>query len=207
MPVTEETTLNPESPYGWSKLMTEVILRHTADASRLRYGVLRYCNVAGADPQGRTGQSTKGATQLIKVACEAALGRKSKYSAWITLPETEPAFATTSMSPILWLLICRHSTICAAVGTQMCFTWKRGPTLQLHYHRAEHWVIVHGTAEVTIDNEVKIYHENEAAYLPIGCVHRMRNPGKTDRKLIEVQVGSYTGEDDIIRFEDVYARS
>ena len=80
-------------------------------------------------------------------------------------------------------------------------------SLQRHYHRAEHWVIVHGTAEVTIDNEVKIYHENEAAYLPIGCVHRMRNPGKIDLKLIEVQVGSYTGEDDIVRFEDVYARS
>jgi mannose-1-phosphate guanylyltransferase/mannose-6-phosphate isomerase len=60
---------------------------------------------------------------------------------------------------------------------------------------------------VTIDNEVKIYHENEAAYLPIGCVHRMRNPGKIDLKLIEVQVGSYTGEDDIVRFEDVYARN
>jgi mannose-1-phosphate guanylyltransferase/mannose-6-phosphate isomerase len=115
----------------------------------------------------------------------------------------------------------------------MCFTWKRGPwgwyqridigprfqvkhicvkpngtlSLQRHYHRAEHWVIVHGTAEVTIDNEVKIYHENEAAYLPIGCVHRMRNPGKIDLKLIEVQVGSYTGEDDIVRFEDVYARN
>jgi mannose-1-phosphate guanylyltransferase/mannose-6-phosphate isomerase len=80
-------------------------------------------------------------------------------------------------------------------------------SLQRHYHRAEHWVIVHGTAEVTIDDEVKIYHENEAAYLPIGCVHRMRNPGKIDLKLIEVQVGSYTGEDDIVRFEDVYARS
>jgi len=78
MPVTEQTTLNPESPYGWSKLMTEVMLRHTADASRLRYGVLRYFNVAGADPQGRTGQSTKGATHLIKVACEAALGKREK---------------------------------------------------------------------------------------------------------------------------------
>ena len=78
MPVTEETTLNPESPYGWSKLMTEVMLRHTAAASTLRYGVLRYFNVAGADPQGRTGQSTKGATHLIKVACEAALGKREK---------------------------------------------------------------------------------------------------------------------------------
>ncbi|MEX6506221.1 mannose-1-phosphate guanylyltransferase/mannose-6-phosphate isomerase [Jiella sp. M17.18] len=80
-------------------------------------------------------------------------------------------------------------------------------SLQRHHHRAEHWVVVHGTAEVTIDDTVKFYHENEAAYLPIGCVHRLHNPGKIDLKLIEVQVGSYTGEDDIVRIEDVYARS
>ncbi|MCO6391648.1 mannose-1-phosphate guanylyltransferase/mannose-6-phosphate isomerase [Aliihoeflea aestuarii] len=79
-------------------------------------------------------------------------------------------------------------------------------SLQKHHHRAEHWVVVHGTAEVTIDGVVKHYHENEAAYLPIGCVHRMRNPGKIDLKIIEVQVGSYTGEDDIVRIEDIYAR-
>ncbi|MEX6509201.1 mannose-1-phosphate guanylyltransferase/mannose-6-phosphate isomerase [Jiella sp. M17.18] len=80
-------------------------------------------------------------------------------------------------------------------------------SLQRHYHRAEHWVVVQGTAEVTIDATVKVYHENEAAYLPIGCVHRLHNPGKIDLKLIEVQVGSYTGEDDIVRLEDDYARS
>lgn len=79
-------------------------------------------------------------------------------------------------------------------------------SLQMHHHRAEHWVVVHGTAEVTIDGAVKTYHENEAAYLPIGCVHRMHNPGKIDLKIIEVQVGSYTGEDDIVRIEDIYAR-
>ncbi|SKA32852.1 mannose-1-phosphate guanylyltransferase / mannose-6-phosphate isomerase [Consotaella salsifontis] len=79
-------------------------------------------------------------------------------------------------------------------------------SLQRHHHRAEHWVVVCGTAEVTIDDTVKLYHENEAAYLPIGCIHRLRNPGKIDLKLIEVQVGSYTGEDDIVRIEDVYAR-
>ena len=80
-------------------------------------------------------------------------------------------------------------------------------SLQRHHHRAEHWVVVHGTAEVTIDDRVKFYHENEAAYLPIGCVHRLHNPGKIDLKLIEVQVGSYTGEDDIVRIEDVYKRA
>ena len=80
-------------------------------------------------------------------------------------------------------------------------------SLQRHHHRAEHWVVVHGTAEVTIDDKVRLFHENEAAYLPIGCVHRLRNPGKIPLRLIEVQVGSYTGEDDIVRLEDVYARS
>ena len=80
-------------------------------------------------------------------------------------------------------------------------------SLQRHHHRAEHWIVVHGTAEVTIDGTVSFYHENEAAYLPIGCIHRLHNPGKIDLKLIEVQVGSYTGEDDIVRIEDVYART
>ena len=79
-------------------------------------------------------------------------------------------------------------------------------SLQKHFHRAEHWVVVRGTAEVTIDDQVILRHENEAAYLPIGSVHRLANPGKIDLELIEVQVGSYTGEDDIVRFEDVYGR-
>lgn len=79
-------------------------------------------------------------------------------------------------------------------------------SLQKHFHRAEHWVVVRGTAEVTIDGEVVLRHENEAAYLPIGSVHRLANPGKIDLEMIEVQVGSYTGEDDIIRFEDAYGR-
>jgi mannose-1-phosphate guanylyltransferase / mannose-6-phosphate isomerase len=79
-------------------------------------------------------------------------------------------------------------------------------SLQKHYHRAEHWVVVRGAAEVTVDDTVSLVHENEAIYLPIGCVHRLTNPGKIPLELIEVQVGSYTGEDDIIRIEDVYGR-
>ena len=79
-------------------------------------------------------------------------------------------------------------------------------SLQKHFHRAEHWVVVRGTAEVTVDDQVILRHENEAAYLPIGSVHRLANPGKINLELIEVQVGSYTGEDDIVRFEDVYGR-
>ena len=76
IPVPEDVPLLPVSPYGSSKLMTEIMLRDTAAAHDFRYAALRYFNVAGADPQGRTGQSTKGATHLIKVACEALLGRR-----------------------------------------------------------------------------------------------------------------------------------
>ena len=79
-------------------------------------------------------------------------------------------------------------------------------SLQKHFHRAEHWVVVHGTAEVTRDAETHVVRENESIYLPLGCVHRMKNPGKIPLHLIEVQVGSYTGEDDIERIEDVYSR-
>ncbi|KQP10183.1 MAG: mannose-1-phosphate guanylyltransferase/mannose-6-phosphate isomerase [Methylobacterium sp.] len=79
-------------------------------------------------------------------------------------------------------------------------------SLQKHYHRAEHWVVVKGTAEVTVDERVVLVHENEAVYLPIGSMHRLANPGRIPLELIEVQVGSYTGEDDIIRVEDIYGR-
>jgi mannose-1-phosphate guanylyltransferase/mannose-6-phosphate isomerase len=80
-------------------------------------------------------------------------------------------------------------------------------SLQKHFHRAEHWVVVRGTAEVTRNEDVIIVHENESIYLPIGCVHRMANPGKIPLEIIEVQVGSYLGEDDIIRIEDIYRRA
>lgn len=79
-------------------------------------------------------------------------------------------------------------------------------SLQKHYHRAEHWVVVRGTAEVTRNDETIIVHETESIYLPIGCLHRMANPGKIPLELIEVQVGSYLGEDDIVRLHDVYKR-
>ncbi|MFG1480416.1 mannose-1-phosphate guanylyltransferase/mannose-6-phosphate isomerase [Xanthobacter sp. V4C-4] len=79
-------------------------------------------------------------------------------------------------------------------------------SLQKHFHRAEHWVVVSGTAEVTLNGVVSHIHENESIYLPIGCTHRLHNPGRIDLELIEVQVGSYTGEDDIVRIEDEYAR-
>jgi mannose-1-phosphate guanylyltransferase/mannose-1-phosphate guanylyltransferase/mannose-6-phosphate isomerase len=79
-------------------------------------------------------------------------------------------------------------------------------SLQSHHHRAEHWIVVEGTAKVTIDDGVKLITENQSVYIPLGAVHRMENPGKLPLTLIEVQTGSYLGEDDIIRYEDVYAR-
>ena len=79
-------------------------------------------------------------------------------------------------------------------------------SLQSHHHRAEHWIVVEGTARVTINDEVHLVTENQSVYIPLGAVHRMENPGKLPMVLIEVQTGSYLGEDDIIRFDDVYAR-
>ena len=79
-------------------------------------------------------------------------------------------------------------------------------SLQSHNHRSEHWIVVEGTAKVTIDNDLKTVTENQSVYIPLGAVHRMENPGKLPLTLIEVQTGSYFGEDDIIRYDDVYAR-
>lgn len=79
-------------------------------------------------------------------------------------------------------------------------------SLQSHHHRSEHWIVVAGTAKVTIDDEVKLVCENQSVYIPLGAVHRMENPGKLPLTLIEVQTGGYFGEDDITRYDDVYAR-
>jgi mannose-1-phosphate guanylyltransferase/mannose-6-phosphate isomerase len=79
-------------------------------------------------------------------------------------------------------------------------------SLQRHHHRAEHWVVVKGTAEVTRDNEVVLLRENESIYLPLGCVHRLANPGKIPVEIIEVQTGAYLEEDDIVRIEDDFGR-
>src|SRR3979411_2501117 len=80
-------------------------------------------------------------------------------------------------------------------------------SLQKHHHRSEHWIVVRGTARVTVNELVKTVHENESIYIPIGAVHRLENPGKIQLELIEVQTGSYFGEDDIIRIEDDYQRT
>ncbi len=79
-------------------------------------------------------------------------------------------------------------------------------SLQNHVHRSEHWIVVEGTARVTVDGAVRLVTENESVYVPLGSVHRMENPGKVPMVLIEVQTGSYIGEDDIFRYEDRYAR-
>jgi mannose-1-phosphate guanylyltransferase/mannose-6-phosphate isomerase len=79
-------------------------------------------------------------------------------------------------------------------------------SLQSHHHRAEHWIVVAGTAKVTINDNVSLVSENQSAYIPLGSIHRLENPGKLPLTMIEVQTGSYLGEDDIIRYEDVYSR-
>jgi mannose-1-phosphate guanylyltransferase/mannose-6-phosphate isomerase len=80
-------------------------------------------------------------------------------------------------------------------------------SLQKHHHRAEHWVVVSGTASVTCGDAVMLLTENQSTYIPLGTVHRLENPGKVDLHIIEVQSGAYLGEDDIVRFEDIYKRN
>ena len=80
-------------------------------------------------------------------------------------------------------------------------------SLQKHHHRAEHWIVVSGTAEVTVGDKVILLTENQSTYIPLGQTHRLANPGKLPLEIIEVQSGSYLGEDDIVRFEDTYGRA
>jgi mannose-1-phosphate guanylyltransferase/mannose-6-phosphate isomerase len=79
-------------------------------------------------------------------------------------------------------------------------------SLQMHHHRAEHWIVVRGTARVTKGDEVFLLSENQSTYIPLGVTHRLENPGQVDLEMIEVQSGAYLGEDDIVRFEDLYGR-
>ena len=79
-------------------------------------------------------------------------------------------------------------------------------SLQMHHHRAEHWIVVSGTAKVTRGEETLLLTENQSTYIPLGTQHRLENPGRIPLEIIEVQSGSYLGEDDIQRFEDIYNR-
>jgi mannose-1-phosphate guanylyltransferase len=79
-------------------------------------------------------------------------------------------------------------------------------SLQMHHHRSEHWVVVSGTGKVTIDDTVVLLAPNESTYVPVGAKHRLENPGRVPLTLIEVQCGDYVGEDDIVRFDDIYGR-
>jgi len=80
-------------------------------------------------------------------------------------------------------------------------------SLQMHHHRAEHWVVVRGTARVTCGDETRLLGEDQSTYIPLGTAHRLENPGVIPLELIEVQTGSYLGEDDIVRFDDQYGRN
>ena len=79
-------------------------------------------------------------------------------------------------------------------------------SLQMHHHRAEHWIVVSGTARITCDDRVFLLSENESTYIPVGARHRIGNPGRVPLHIVEVQSGAYLGEDDIVRFEDNYGR-
>lgn len=80
-------------------------------------------------------------------------------------------------------------------------------SLQLHHHRAEHWVVVSGTARVTVGDSIVLLHEDQSTYIPLGVIHRLENPGKIPLEMVEIQSGSYLGEDDIVRLEDTYGRA
>ena len=80
-------------------------------------------------------------------------------------------------------------------------------SLQKHFHRAEHWVVVEGTAKVEVGDKERLIYENESTYIPYGCLHRLSNPGKMPLRIVEVQSGSYLEEDDIQRFDDDYGRT
>ncbi|MFV2037992.1 MAG: cupin domain-containing protein, partial [Paracoccaceae bacterium] len=103
-----------------------------------------------------------------------------------------------------------YETLCLSAGFQVKRIMVRPGgvlSLQSHEHRAEHWVVVVGTARVTVEGEVRLVDQNQSVYIPIGAVHRLENPGEKAMYLIEVQTGAYLGEDDITRYEDVYDRS
>ena len=80
-------------------------------------------------------------------------------------------------------------------------------SLQMHHHRSEHWIVVSGTARVTCDERTFLVSDNQSTYIPIGARHRLVNPGVVNRVMIEVQCGDYLGEDDIVRFSDIYGRT
>jgi mannose-1-phosphate guanylyltransferase/mannose-6-phosphate isomerase len=137
----------------------------------------------------------KGDTQRVREAVESLKARKVKQAT---------AF-NRDHRPWGWFE-------CLAVGPR--FQVKRivvrpgaALSLQSHRHRAEHWVVVEGTARVTVDGHVRMLTENESTYIGKGAIHRLENPGESPMILIEVQTGSYLGEDDIIRHADAYARA
>ena len=89
---------------------------------------------------------------------------------------------------------------------KICINPGQSLSLQMHYHRSEHWTVISGTGKLTLDDKTVIFKENESTYIPIGTKHRLSNPGKLPLLIIEVQNGKYLGEDDIVRFTDIYGR-
>lgn len=195
-----------------SEVLPRSSLGYSADPTVYRLGCLRRIASAQAeDPDA--GDMTLDTTRLLAIPVLL-----------IPSPETNVKLTTTSDLVVLQDLLASAHVGAAEVfrpwgsyRTTDCgdgFQTKRiivNPgarlSLQKHRHRSEHWVVVSGTAEVTVGSEVRLLGENEFAYIPAGTVHRLGNPGQDPLHLIEVQCGSYLGEDDIVRLEDQYGRA
>jgi len=126
-----------------------------------------------------------------------------------TLSDRPETCSLTDTHPTRYVPWGGHSAVLGGHRFQVKRIWVkpgRQLSLQRHYHRSEHWIVVRGTAQVTLDGTVQTLSENESVYIPLGTVHRLSNPGKITLELIEVQTGSYLGEDDIVRLEDDFGR-
>ncbi len=134
--------------------------------------------------------------------CLLALERSQVDGTTLTIDEA--SFACCPDNSIDYAVMEKTQRACVV---PMSAGWSDVGCWQMHHHRAEHWIVVSGTAEVTCDQKVFLLTENQSTYIPIASVHRLRNPGKIPLEIIEVQSGSYLGEDDIERFEDVYGRT
>ncbi len=127
-------------------------------------------------------------------------GRPPRWRSAATRPRRSPPCTGRGapIAPCTTATGCRSSTSWCRPGAKL--------SLQMHHHRAEHWVVVQGTAKIVRGNEEMVLTEDQSTYIPLGTAHRLENPGKIPLHVIEVQSGSYLGEDDIVRFEDHYGR-
>ncbi len=220
--VFEKTTLAAVLPvsYAWSDLGAWDAVWSVLDkdqAGNATNGPVTLSNTTNSlIVSDRAHVAVEGGNGLLVVASEDAvyvgrLAEAQKVGAMVKALRQDPATsAITKVHKTAYRPWGGYSTVLAGERFQVKRLFvKPGKklSLQKHHHRAEHWVVVRGSAEVTIDGAVQTLGENQSVYLPLGCVHRLANPGKMLLELIEVQTGSYLGEDDIIRFDDEFGRA